>query len=241
MERQPDNRATVDMIPGTPPRSLGAEIIRLPLLYLKAIFTPSARFFAGEGERASWGLIWIQILLLILIPAILGFLRGLNRSAAARAATNSEALGNLLSVLTISTTLIGLIVQIFFVPLLFFFGLAVEFLIAKAFRGRGRFVWQGHATLLYQVPLAIISSAISTIFLAIHLPLAARLSLSPIINLALFIYGLFLNILAIEGVHRLTRGRATLVVIITYAFFALLIILLLIALARLIISALHNT
>ena len=241
MERQRNDRATIGRIAETRPRSLGAASIRLPLLYLKALFTPSARFFAAEGERASWGLVWIQIILLILIPGLLAFFRSLDLSSAARDATSSQAIGDLLSALTVSTTLVGIIAQILIVPLLFFFGLIVEFLIARAFRGQGRLVWQGHAALLYQVPLAIISSAISTIFLAIHLPLAVRLSLYPIINLALFIYGLFLNIMAIEGVHRLTRGRSTLVVIVTYAVFALIIMLLLIVLARAIVSALHTT
>lgn len=241
MERQRTGRVPVGRIAETRPRPLGAASIRLPLLWLKAIFTPSAQFFAAEGERASWGLVWIQILLLVLIPGVLAFLRSLDRSAAARDATNSEALGNLLSALTVSTTLVGIIVQILIVPLLFFFGLTIEFLIARAFRGQGRLVWQGHAALLYQVPLAIVGSAISTLFLAIHLPVALRLSLYPIISLALFIYSLFLNIVAIEGVHRLTRGRSTLVVVVTYAIFALIVILLLVILARAIVSALHTT
>lgn len=241
MQRRYRDRENGAMTPGVRPRSLGAASIRLPLLYIKTLFAPSARLFAGEGERASWGLVWIQIVLLILIPGLLGFLRGLDRSSAARDATNSHAISDLFSALTISTTTIGLIAQIFAVPLLFFFGLTVEFLIARSFRGRGRFLAQGHAALLYQVPLTIISSAISTIFIAIHLPLAVRLSLYPIINLALFIYGFFLNILAIEGVHRLIRRRATLVVVITYVVFVLLAILLLVALARFIISALHTT
>jgi hypothetical protein len=241
MERQRIDRAPVGGIAEARPRSLGAASIRLPLLWLKSLFTPSARFFAAEGERATWGLVWIQILLLILIPGVLAFLRSLDRSSAARDATNSQAVGDLLSALTISTTLVGIIAQILIVPLLFFFGLIVEFLIARAFQGQGRLVWQGHAALLYQVPLAIISSAISSLFLAIHLPLAVRLSLYPIINLAFFIYSIFLNIVAIEGVHRLTRGRSTLVVIVTYAVFALIIIVLLVILARAIVSALHTT
>lgn len=241
MERQRNDRVTGDRIAETRPRSLGAASVRLPLLYLKALFTPSARFFAEEGERASWGLVWIQIILLVLIPGLLAFFRSLDHSSAARDATNSQAIGDLLSALTVSTTLVGIIAQILIVPLLFFFGLIVEFLIAKAFSGQGRLVWQGHAALLYQVPLAIIGSAISTIFLAIHLPLAVRLSLYPIISIALFIYGLFLNIMAIGGVHRLTRGRSTLVVVVTYVVFALIVILLLVVLARSIVSALHTT
>ncbi len=222
-------------------RPLGAASIRLPLLYFKTLFTPTARLFAQEGERASWGLVWIQIILLIVIPGVLGFLRGLDRSAAARSATNSQALANLFSALAISTTTFGLIVQILIVPILFFFGLSIEFIIARAFRGRGRLLAQGHVTLLYQVPLAIIGSLISTLFLAIHLPLAVRLSLYPFINLAFFLYSLFLNILAIEGVHRLMRGRATLVVVITYVVFVLIIVLLLVVLAIFIISQLHTT
>jgi hypothetical protein len=71
--------------------------------------------------------------------------------------------------------------------------------------------------------------------------LPLRTVLNPLVDLVLFIYGIFLNISVITGVHRLTRGRATLVVILTYVIFLLIIIVLLILLGRTIISALHTT
>jgi hypothetical protein len=228
-------------LPRAKPRQLGVAMVQLPVLYLKTLFTPSTRWFAEEGQQASWGIVWVQVILLIIVPGILGYFRALDRSAAARDATNSQALGDLLSALIVSTSIIGIVVQTLIVPAFFFFGVIIQFILAKAFRGYGSFLAQSHTMLLYHVPLTIINSALSSIFLAIHLSLPLRLVLNPVVDLVLFIYGLFLNIAAITGVHRLTRGRATLVVVLAYIIFWLIIIVLLIMLARAIVSALHTT
>jgi len=61
-----------------------------------------------------------------------------------------------------------------------------------------------------------------------------------VLGLALVIYSVLLNIAAIAGAHRLTRGRATAVVLIPYIVGALVACGLTIALAKYIISALHG-
>jgi hypothetical protein len=202
---------------------------------------PVARWFAEEGWRASWGIVGVQFLLLIIVPGIFGYFRALERSAAARGVTNSQALGDVLSALTVSTSAAGILVQTLIVPALFLFNVLLQFLLAKALRGYGSFLAQAYTMLLYHVPLAILNSALSNVFLALHFSLALRTVLNPLVDLVLFIYGIFLNISVISGVHRLVRGRAALVVILTYAIFLLLISVLLVVLGHAIISALHTS
>src|SRR5436309_4681430 len=125
------------------PRPLGLAVLELPYLYIRALF-PSSRFFAQEGERATWGIVWVQILLLIIIPGALGLLRGLSRSAAIGNATDSQALYNALVSFAIGTSLVGTLVLTLIVPILFFIGVSIQFVLAKAFGGNGRFVGQSH-------------------------------------------------------------------------------------------------
>jgi mRNA-degrading endonuclease RelE of RelBE toxin-antitoxin system len=125
------------------------------------------------------------------------------------------------------------------IPILFFIGVGIQFALAKAFGGNGRFVGQCYAQLLYQVPLTILTSVISTLFV-LFVQFTTRLVISPVVSLALFIYGVLLNVMVIAGVHNMTRGKATAVVLIPYIVGALLACGLALYFAKLIISALHN-
>jgi hypothetical protein len=220
------------------PRPLGIAILELPYLYLRALF-PSSRFFAQEGERATWGIVWVQILLLIIVPGALGLLRGLSRSAAIGAAASSQTLYDALASFAVGASIVGTLILALIVPIIFFIGVSIQFALAKAFGGNGRFVGQSHTQLLYQVPLTILGSIISTL-LVLFVSFTVRVGINPVIQLALFIYGIVLNITAIEGVHHLTRGRATAVVLIPYIVGALAACGLAFYFAKLIISTLHN-
>ncbi len=241
MQRQVTESNRSDDLVRMRPRPLALAIVELPYLYLRGLFAPIARWFAEEGARASWAIVWVQILLVILVPSILGYLRGLDRSASARDATNSQALGDVLTALTVSTTAIGILVQILIVPLLFFFSAIVEFALARAFRGNASFLSQCYTMLLYHVPLSIIGSAVSTIFIAIHIPLGVRLLLYPLITIGLFVYGFFVNISVVTGIHHVSRGRATTIVSLAYAIFAVIAIVLIVILTHVIVNALHTT
>lgn len=221
------------------PRPLALAIVELPYLYVRGLF-PSKHFFAEEGERASWGIIWFQIFLLILIPGILGLLRGFNTDKSISTTANSQQLYDVLASVSVGTSIAATLIQVLIVPIFFFIGITIQFLLAKAFRGQGSFMAQSYDSLLYQVPLTILHSVIVTILLFAHVAVAGRIIISPVIALAFIIYSVLLNIAAIAGVHRLTRGRATAVVLIPYIVGALVVCGLTIALAQFIISALHT-
>ncbi|QBD83117.1 hypothetical protein EPA93_47025 [Ktedonosporobacter rubrisoli] len=220
------------------PRPLAIAIIELPILYLKAIFRPSARLFAEEGERAKWDIVVVQLFLLVFIPGVLGLIRGLNRASTIRATGGPSPLYNALASLAVGTSLVATLIQVLAVPILFFIGVTIQFLLARAFSGNGSYVSQAYATLLYQVPLTVVQSIITTVLVLMQT--FGRIFISPIIGLAIIIYSIFINIAAIAGVHRLSHGRSTAVVIIPYVLAVLLTCGLTIYFARLIISAVHN-
>lgn len=223
------------------PRPLGLAIVELPILYIRALFSPVARFFAAEGERATWGIVWVQLLLLIIIPGALGLVRGYSRSAQIRAAhvgTDAQGIYNALATLALGSSVAVTLAEVLAIPILFFVGVTFQFLLAKAFRGLGGYLSQAYTTLLFAVPLVILSSLINTLLVFFHV--TAREAIAPVVSLALLFYGILLNIAMIVGVHRLTRGRATAVVVIPYIIGVLVAVGLLIYFARLIINAIHD-
>lgn len=220
------------------PRPLGLAVAELPILYAKALVPPYAKTFEMEGQRASWGIVWIQILVLIIIPGILGLLRGLHHSARLAAITGTQTTYVAFASIAAGTSIAATLIQIITVPILFFIGVGIQFLLARAFRGTGTFLAQSYATLLYLVPLTILGGIISTLFVYLT-PLSAQIVAIPVITLALLIFNILLNITEIAGVHRMEHNKAAAVVLIPYIVAALISCGLIFYLAHAIISALH--
>ncbi len=206
----------------------------MPVLYAQAIFRPVERTFARAAEYARWGLVWFQLLLLLLIPMLLGLLRNAFRDTSTGVNAHANIFFGILDILTVGATIVALIFKVITVPLLFFIGVTLQYLLARALGGRGRYVAHGFDMLLYQVPLAFIGGVIITVFVALHL---STLFFAPIISLALFCYGIFINISVVMGVHHLNREKAIAAVIIPYIIGALAICGLLFLLARYITNA----
>lgn len=192
----------------------------LPAFYIQAIIRPSTRLFARIGEYARWRLVWIQLLFLILIPVIVGLLRILFRDTSTGVNAHTNIFLSSLSVITASASAVAFIAKIIAVPVFFFVGTALQFAVAKVLRGRGSYVSHCFSMQTYQVPLAIIGGLITVAFIVPHF---STLFFSPIISLALFVYGIFLNILVVRGVHNLTKERAIAAVLTPYVVGALVI------------------
>jgi len=233
-----NNSAPLPEVVGAEPRPLGLAIVELPILYVKALVPPYTKTFEQEARRAGWGIVWIQILILIIIPGILGLLRGLHHSARLAAITGSQATYAAFASIAAGTSIAATLLQVIIIPVLFFIGMGIQFLLAHAFRGTGTFVGQSYATLLYLVPLTILGGIINTLLVYLT-PLSTQIVAIPVITLALAIFNVLLNITEIAGVHTLTHNKAAAVVLIPYIVGALVSCGLLLYLAHTIISALH--
>jgi len=181
------------------PLPLGEAIRQLPSQYIRVLTKPSAATFAEEMGKAAWNIVWVQLILLAVITAVFGFLASLIGSGFMPATTSSTLPMNPAFLQGIRAgssfgELIG-------VPLGFFIGVGILYLIAKAFRGEGTFLAQGYTYLLFEVPLGILASVLSLI------PI-----LGGLVAFAVGIYAIVLQIFSIMAVHRLSGGKATLVV-----------------------------
>jgi Yip1 domain len=193
------------------PLPLGQAIQQLPNQYIKVLTKPSARTFAEEMGKASWDIVWIQLLIYAVLGAILSYLARLISPNAYNFAGNSSTASlppATLQAITLGSSL-GLII---FIPLTFFIGMGIIYLIAKAFKGSGTFLQQCYSNQLIGVPLGLLSLLLGLI------PF-----LGSIASLALSIYSVVLNVFSIMAVHRLSGGKATLVVLLPVIIALLLV------------------
>jgi hypothetical protein len=199
----PYGDASYQGVPGyAPPQSaplpLGEAIRNLPNQYLKVLTRPGAMTFAEEMGKASWDIVWVQLIAIAIISAILGYFSSLITTS--YNLPSSSPISNAAVHAILAGVAFGYIILI---PLFFFIGQGILFGLAKAFGGQGRFVVQSYTSLLYYVPIGIVTGIVGLI------PY-----FGGIVVLAAGIYELVLSIFAIMAVHRLSGGRASAVVLI---------------------------
>ena len=202
--------------PQQAPRSIGQAIQELPNQYIRVLTKPSVQTFAEEMGKADWAMVWIQLLIWALFGTIIGLIASALRLASSSLIGTGGANFNSFLALTASGNTFAFIS----VPITFFILVGIQYLLAKAFKGEGNFLTQGYTTLLFEVPIYIISYLLGLI------PI-----LGGIAGFALLIYGWVLNVFAIMAVHRLSGGKAAAVVFIPIAVLLLLVFLCVIVLA----------
>ena len=186
--------------PPAAPLPLDEAIRQLPQQYIKVLTKPSAATFAEEMGKAAWNIVWVQLLALAIISAVLGYFARLIGSSFIPTTMGSTTMSPAMQQVAAISSSFG---QIIGVPLGFFIGVGILYLIAKAFGGQGTFLAQGYTYLLFEVPLGIITAVLGLI------PI-----LGALVAIAVGIYALVLEIFSIMAVHRLSGGKATLVVFI---------------------------
>lgn len=212
--------------PVAAPQSWGQALQALPGQYIKILTKPGAASFAEEQVKATWGMIWTQLIIIGLIGTIFGLI-----SAAIGAAVVSSVLGGSAGAVygTVGALFAGSdsVYAIVSVIISFFIIVGIQYLLAKGFGGNGTFVQQGYDYLLVTTPIAVVSYVLNLI------PV-----LGGIASFALLIYGLVLNVFGIMASHRLSGGKATWVVLIPILALILLGILCVVALATIFASLL---
>src|SRR6266516_4830437 len=188
--------------PQSAPLPLGEAIRNLPNQYIKVTTKPGPMTFAEEMGKASWDIVWVQLIFYAIISTILSYLAtlisGMNFNTTSTGSVNPALLQSI-RYITLGITF-G---QIILIPLFFFIGMAIIYGLARAFGGQGTFLTQSYTYLLFDVPLGIVSSLIALI------PLAGGF-----IAIAIGIYRIVLAIFSVMAVHRLSGGKATAVVLI---------------------------
>ncbi len=214
-------------IPPATPLPLGEALRQLPQQYIKVLTKPGAQTFAEEMGKADWGIVWVQLLIYAVIGAILSFLATLTNPRTVSTTTGSSSS---ISPATIQAITAGAsLFTIILIPVGFFIGVGVIYLFAKMFGGEGSFLQQAYTTLLFSVPIGIITSL---------------LGLIPIVGTIgglLGIYSIVLNIFSVMAVHRLSGGKATAAVLLPGAILLLLVCVGLIILIAVVAAAVRQT
>ena len=198
------------------PLPLSDAIKQLPNQYIRVLTKPGAATFAEELPKASWNITLIQILFMIVVAIVLGLIRIVIRPVIADTALTQYGLSaanfRTYSSIFYAASFGSVFLSIITVPLTFFIGVSILFLIAKMFKGEGTFLTQSYTALLYQVPIYIITSLLS---LLNAVPVAGGI-ITGLTSLVLLVYSIVLNVYQIMAVHRLSGGKATWVVLIPY-------------------------
>jgi hypothetical protein len=116
------------------------------------------------------------------------------------------------------------------VPIGFFIGVGILFVIAKIFGGTGSFLQQAYAFALFAVPINAASAILGIV------PFLGGLA-----SLALGIYGIFLAVFAVSASQRLTTGKSAAVVLLPIAIVFLLLCAGIILFAALIAAAIRTS
>jgi hypothetical protein len=177
-------------------KPLSQAIRALPGQYIKVLSRPTVTTFAEEKGKATWGIIWTQLIGLGIIGAILQslglFISPPNYNSIAGATAGLSPM-----TLLVSSIVFLAIVEILLTPVSFLAAGGILFLIARIFGGKGTYREQIYTTLLYGVPMVILS------YLLYLIPGAgAWLLYVP------HIYSLVLLIISMMAVHQFGRGKA---------------------------------
>lgn len=215
------------------PLPLGEAIRQLPNQYIRVLTNPKAAVFAYEQGKAAWDIIWVQIMLSSVVAALVGLMKFnamiLNWMVHGHVSSGTLQLFKAFS----SVFALGYIIL---APIFFFIVVGFYHLLAKAFGGKGTFLAYSYCTLLYTVPIGIISGLLSIASSQLDL-------LSPLtsfVTSALGIYSIILPICMTMGVHRLSAARATLaVLVIPIALIVLCVVLVIVGLIFLFSSHAH--
>lgn len=171
----------------TTPLPLGQAIRKLPGQYMKVLTRPGVQSFAEEKGKASWGSIWLQLIGLGFVSALLQSL-GLLISPPVFSSAISAELSQ--ATLLTATIVFLAIATVVLTPVSFLVAGAVIYWIARAFGGKGRYREQIYTTVLFGVPLVVLS------YLLFLIPVAGVwLIYTP------HIYSLVLLLLALKAVH----------------------------------------
>jgi hypothetical protein len=206
-----------------PPGSQAFNLQTLIQRWQNVLTRPSVPTFDAEQPAANWQTILISLLILGVVGAVSQFIIGLEPSSAMTINLPNQppyrfhpnpvgsAFGGLIGVFVGFFVLSGIL-----------------YVSAKVFNGQGTFLTQSWLLSLFLVPLSIISAVAGII------PYFGSL-----VAFAVFIYSVYLAVLAIASAHRLSQGRAVAVVLLPLAILFVLACVFALPLAALITSILR--
>lgn len=191
--------------------------------WLNVTTRPGVASFTQELPTANWRDIWLTLIGLGILSAITGAIAALYTG---QTVTFPRTDG---TTTTVHVPAGASWFTIITVPLAFFVGVAILFVIAKIFGGTGTFLAQSYAMALFYVPIQGVIAILGLV------PFFGGLT-----AFALGIYELILAVFAIAASQRLSTGRSVAVVLLPAVIVFLVLCGLIVALAAIIATALNG-
>lgn len=216
-----------------PPRSkeplpLGQAVKALPGQYYRVLTKPSSMTFAEEMGKASWDIIWVQLIIMSIIAAVLTFFAILIVAFFISSSSSESSSLTALPGILMSFSFVIMLLVLILVPVSFFVGTGISYLIAKAFDGKGTFLEQCYTTMLITAPVTFLGVLLRLI------PFVGSLA-----AFALSIYSIILQIYALVAVHRVSGGKAALIYFIPWIALAVVYVVFLSIMVFVLFSVLH--
>ena len=221
--------------PGSPPPTGGAYAAPLgqPVpagmrdiwqKWVNVTTKPGVASFAQELPTANWRDIWLSLIGLGILTAITGAIAALYTNQNITIPRTDGTSTTIHIPAGVSWfTIIG-------VPLGFFIGAGILFLVAKIFGGTGTFLEQSYAMMLYYVPIQAVTAVLGL------LPILGGLA-----SFVLAIYEIVLAVFAISASQRLSTGKSVAVVLLPAAIVLLLACVLLVVFIAAIAAIINGT
>ena len=180
-------------VPSMQDLSFRQKLVALPGQYLRVLAKPSVKTFLSEKDRCSWGLVWFQMLTLGIICALILAIANFISPSNVSSITGTSGL-NTQTLQTILTLTVAIVIFVL-MPIAFLASTGVLYLIAKVFGGKGTYLQQISVTLLFGVPLVLLSTLLSLVP-----SMGAWLAWLP------HVYSVVLIVLAMIAVHSQKRA-----------------------------------
>jgi len=243
---------------------LGQAIRELPRQYKKILFKPGARSFGEEQGKADWGIIWVQLLFLMILQVVVSIPLFLSYNQTLATNPSFASAGADASIFASPALfLLEIVLEAVLAPLVFFASVGIQYLVARAFKGTGSFKQQAYNQLLFQIPIGLVTGALALVLstfsgriLAASFsasttgyatapllsgPYLLVLSLFDLVSLAVSIYTIILTVFSLMAVHRMSGGKATASVLIPYGVLILLAMLCVCAAVVVVIASVGST
>jgi len=190
------------------PLPLEDAVRQLPSQYIRVLTNPGAAVFAQEQGKAAWNIVWVQIMITGIAAILVGMI-GFDASLPSSLTNDIPVVEQIIQKLQTFSILYTLR-YVILTPILFFVSMGFYQLFARAFGGRGSFLTYCYTTLLFAVPIGIISDVFNAAVNMSGLPS----QIGSLVVGALSTYGIILRIFATMATHRLSGGKATWAVLI---------------------------
>ncbi len=177
---------------------------QLPSQYIRVLCSPSIQTFREEMGNASWGLVVIQLCLLLVLTVLLSYLAHLIPFSALHT-TSAFSMGTFRPFAFLPSPYNGMT----FILGSFVIGLGTAYLFSRLWQGRGSFLRHAHSLLLCTIPLVTLSG----VLLLIPATGPLVLLLSGVVFM-LFVYRMVLHVSIVMAVHGLSATKATFIVLI---------------------------